>query len=524
MNVMVVDDEPIVRLGLRTMVNWEDHGLSLAAEAADGVEALEIMARTPVDLLITDLRMPRMDGLELIKRAKAQYQDLGILVLSCLDDFVLVKETMKMGASDYILKPTMEPDTLLQSVLQLKQSILSERREKQKLEEWRKQLLHSQSFRAGILLRKFALEGHWDPELEAHLFGDGDKVMTLWVTGLSIKDDSWETGEEIDEHVQLLAEAEWDAASRLFVYRAPATHSVQESHSLLYRLAVRWERRLKQEEGVGQKASVGIGLVASGKEQLAAALWKHEQQCRSHYYGKAGTLQDEVSGCDPNQGEDLFPYEERMDLLRAISGANEEAIFHHAVRMLDRLKQSEPPIGKLHHFIFETMGLTVGYARESGSYDLADFERKCVSLEAVRSCSSMAELEEWVMQAYRLLWENRYGRMPERNVFNPFIKKALYFMQTNYHQPIGTTDIAEYVRLSRSYLSDLFSKEMGESLTETLTRIRIEEAKKRLRTGEKKVYEVAKEVGFTDPKTFAKTFKRMVGCTPKEYDQQHRAN
>ena len=79
--------------------------------------------------------------------------------------------------------------------------------------------------------------------------------------------------------------------------------------------------------------------------------------------------------------------------------------------------------------------------------------------------------------------------------------------------------MADHVRLSRSYLSDLYSKEMGESLSETLTRIRIEEAKRMLRTGEMKVYEVADAVGFPDAKTFAKTFKRVVGCSPKEFDE-----
>ena len=95
-------------------------------------------------------------------------------------------------------------------------------------------------------------------------------------------------------------------------------------------------------------------------------------------------------------------------------------------------------------------------------------------------------------------------------------------MMENYASPISTSDMADYVRLSRSYLSDLFSKEMGESLSETLTRIRIEEAKRKLRTGEMKVYEVADAVGFPDAKTFAKTFKRVVGCSPKEFEKPNK--
>ncbi|MNI20825.1 Arabinose operon regulatory protein [compost metagenome] len=78
--------------------------------------------------------------------------------------------------------------------------------------------------------------------------------------------------------------------------------------------------------------------------------------------------------------------------------------------------------------------------------------------------------------------------------------------------------MADHVRLSRSYLSDLYSKEMGESLSDTLTQIRIKEAKRRLRMGNMKVYEVGEAVGFPDAKTFAKIFKRVVGCSPKEFE------
>jgi len=91
-------------------------------------------------------------------------------------------------------------------------------------------------------------------------------------------------------------------------------------------------------------------------------------------------------------------------------------------------------------------------------------------------------------------------------------------MLDNFRRNLSMVDIADHVKLSRSYLSDLYSRETGEPLSETLARIRINEAKRLLRAGEMKIYEIAEAVGFADPKSFAKTFKKIVGCTPKEYE------
>ncbi|CAK4845478.1 unnamed protein product [Aphanomyces euteiches] len=101
---------------------------------------------------------------------------------------------------------------------------------------------------------------------------------------------------------------------------------------------------------------------------------------------------------------------------------------------------------------------------------------------------------------------------------NPFVIRAFRYMDENYASNISTIDIAEHVRLSRSYISDLYGKETDESLSEALTRIRISKAKALLRKGDLKIYEIADAVGFLDAKVFAKAFKRLEGCTPREFE------
>lgn len=106
---IIADDEILVRVGLKSMVNWQDMGFEIVGEAGDGIQALELCENEEVDLVITDIKMPRMDGLELIRILCERYPSIRVIVLSCYNDGEYIKEAMKYnGALDYIFKIAME--------------------------------------------------------------------------------------------------------------------------------------------------------------------------------------------------------------------------------------------------------------------------------------------------------------------------------------------------------------------------------------------------------------------------------
>jgi two-component system response regulator YesN len=114
--VMLVEDELLVRSGMRTLFNWGSHGFDLVAEASNGEEALQILRDHAVDIVITDIRMPVMDGLELIAKIRGSGLECEIIVLSSYDDFQYVRKAMQMGVSDYIHKPTMTQQELMETL------------------------------------------------------------------------------------------------------------------------------------------------------------------------------------------------------------------------------------------------------------------------------------------------------------------------------------------------------------------------------------------------------------------------
>ena len=117
MNVLLVEDELLVRTGMRTLVDWEGNDFHLAAEASNGKEALELMRQMQIDIVITDIRMPIMDGLTLIEHIREWEYPCDIVVLSSYDDFEYVRKAMQLGVQDFIHKPTMGPDEICQALI-----------------------------------------------------------------------------------------------------------------------------------------------------------------------------------------------------------------------------------------------------------------------------------------------------------------------------------------------------------------------------------------------------------------------
>lgn len=111
--ILIVDDDTMVRIGLKTVIDWEENGFVLVGEAHDGREALALAQERRPDIIITDIKMPGMDGIALIERLRAQESPAEILVLSSYDEFDLVKRALKLGARDYLLKLNLEPAELV---------------------------------------------------------------------------------------------------------------------------------------------------------------------------------------------------------------------------------------------------------------------------------------------------------------------------------------------------------------------------------------------------------------------------
>ena len=514
MNILIVDDEPIIRIGLRTLIDWPASGLTLLGEASDGEEALRFLESNDVDIVVTDIRMPRMDGLELIRRASATDRELGVLVLSCLDDFAFVKEAMKLGAHDYILKPTMEPDQLLEVLQAVGEHIRHRRAEKERLLRLDEQLRQSRPYQLEANIRSWLEHGGVAKELNAQLFAGEQRVYSFMLCGKHVRQtlaaqerrQEWLAAVELHEHQLLLLYALRKQSSKLDFHR----DSFADAAALLARIGA-------SAYAAGNDYFVCVAPPMSRLEELPERIALHRQQALHRFYAaEPEAVVHSFRMVEADEGQ--LPLDIRNDLLRAVAGSNEEAMLHQAQLMIEAIRAEMPDPAKLTGFVFETLGLMIGYARDNGYAGMDDYEQQYLLMERIQACQHVEATAVFVRGAVRALWACRLGLPAQTSSSHPFVRKAVQYMKQHYSHNITTADIAEHVRLSRSYLSDLYSKETGESLIETLSHIRIEEAQRLLKSGGKKMYEIAEIVGFADSKTFARAFKRIAGCTPKEYE------
>jgi two-component system response regulator YesN len=517
MNVLVVDDEPIIRLGLRTLVDWEMHGFHYAGDAEDGLEAVVLLESLQIDIVITDLIMPRMDGIALIRELRDWTRPISTIVLSCMDDFTYVKEAMKLGAKDYILKPTMEPESLIDILLGVKRELEAQRNDQREQQIRELELASTKQMQLSNRLQAYLQTKLGEAELQAELFGTSapsSSLVSLLLHHASAAAIDWRwTG--------CLAALPLAADSTLLLLPAAAEEQDAAQDGGVYATAAVLERAAEVRLAHAPDWFIGAGVVIRRLADVQPAAALHARQVQERFYSSSwNRLVVHAPEAACGQGSAL-PFEIRSDLLRCVLHNNSEGYLHHAEALCRKLGEQRHDKEKVLIFIQELLALAAGYARERGCAALERYEELYVNSKALSACSRFEQVSEMVFQAMSMLMENRMvvGKEPIHRSNNPFIRKVLAYMMDNYASPISTSDMADYVRLSRSYLSDLYSKEMGESLSETLTRIRMEEAKRRLRTGDMKVYEVADAVGFPDAKTFAKTFKRVVGCSPKEFEK-----
>ena len=113
LKIVIIDDEMILRNGLKYLCNWESHGFTIAGEAANGIEGFQLVEQLRPDIVITDIVMPGMDGISLTARIKEHFPDIHIIVLSSYDNFSYAKSGFKLGIDDYLLKPELEASDLL---------------------------------------------------------------------------------------------------------------------------------------------------------------------------------------------------------------------------------------------------------------------------------------------------------------------------------------------------------------------------------------------------------------------------
>ncbi|GIO34478.1 MULTISPECIES: response regulator [Paenibacillus] len=520
--VMIVEDEFIVRYGIRSMIDWEKIGLQLAGEAANGKEALELMEAGMPDILITDIKMPVMDGIELIAKVRAASPEIKIIILSNLEDFQYAKEAIKHGVSEYLIKSDMMPRDFEQSLLALKENLDAVR--KGRVAEGKSaspEPVYKEKFLLDII------EGHmWEEnrEEQAETLGMA-RLHSAYLMHVSLnaaEHGYTERQSSIRRAAeQLRREDHWryelfpDKQGDMNMLWTQALGEREPSDGMAPLLDLANDLILRLSEAHGLRATIGISGRFSDwagmKEAYAQAVHAAKQKM---FLGSGRVI---VHGSD-----DMREPESQAEHFKISTHQIQSMVYAFQTKeLMDDLEDvfeqlaARRDVELVQIVSLELLMVLTTLWQEVSNDPQQVLQLKKQYFDELSKLETLEQSRAWFIQSFEALMRHMNGMY--HNDRNSIIKATQYIQQF-YHQEISLQSISSLVHLSKNYFANLFKKEVGESFLEYLTRIRIEKAKSLL-TGELKAGDVGSLVGIHDPKYFSKVFKKITGVSPSEYRQ-----
>lgn len=519
--VLIVDDEPIVSLAIKSLVDWENNGYIMDYEAFDGEQALQIIKENPdIEIVITDINMPIMDGLELIKEINNLQSKPQIIVLSAYDDFNLVRQAFKLGALDYILKAEMNPESILKTI--------------KNIPDKNTHLVLKPNENLAFYKEKVLKDLIWQEELydikkrasECKLRLDEKNIVAcfLWVDDYDKIQERYES-ENIKNFVSSVLNSIYGVLNRNEIGEAISL-SPQEYVILLsfkksgdYEIHNRINTILHDVKKslidyVNINVSIGVSNSKSGYAKCEELYKQAEANVRLRFiFGKNKIIfPHEASHVISAESESIIGKEDSF--IAALMELDQKRSVEELDRLLGTIKGES--IKNIHIHYMELIFLIIKAINDLGE-DVVDVFGKDIDFyNKINKFETKEELQIWVKNIVN--WILNYLKEKKDAKINRSIARAIEFIKQNYQEDISLKLISEYVGLSETYFSKVFAKKMGESFINYLTRVRIEKAKDYIKNTNMKIYEISEKVGYTNVEHFSRVFKRFTGQSPNRFN------
>jgi two-component system response regulator YesN len=520
--VLIVDDEVLVRIGIKTLIPWEEHGFTLIGEAASGVEALQLLEKTDCDIALIDISMPEMNGLELMETIRERWPHMKKIVLSNHHEFEYVQSALRLGAADYIIKLTIKRDELLQKLNDLKGEIEENQRKNQQdakisyqLEQYGREvkekrirdLLLKQSTRQEIVrtLREYQIKeldtqfqialcsiDHYEQLLEQNKF-QSEQLLNFTIANIM--------GEIVKKHGDV-EYAEIGQGRFAVLGRSISVDMVKEIGGALQTFI-----RLSMSAGISE-CLVDLGDIRLAYSQAERAL--------NHRFYRGNGQITPYGDLPSMKGADklppIFP-----DLQKTLEMWNEAGLLEQLEAWFESCTKSEawPPELIRDQWVEVLNQLSARISQLGGDIYAVEPYQEYYPLHMIRNGDTLATLCTWLTG-----WLPHYFQYAKQLLapkWRSEIHKIVEMIEEQYHTQIRVSELAKMVGFQESYLSVLFKKEVGKTVIDYMTYVRLRKARELLQNPEYKIYEISELVGYPDSNHFSKLFKRAEGVLPTEY-------
>ncbi|KRF64892.1 hypothetical protein ASG99_19115 [Bacillus sp. Soil768D1] len=492
-NVFLVDDEPFIIEGMRALVPWEDYGLKVVGEASNGSEAIKKLETCHVDILLTDIMMPIMDGLELISTLKERHPNTKYIVLSGYEEFEYVKKGMKLGIENYLLKPVNEQElisTLENSIEKLEKSTNNEE--------------------AYTILRDNTIWRCLNQDIDAKEWRERVELYSLEFDGqnlavvlMQISDGEHENSSFFRKRVEELFQS---------------VCIINPDGELILLVSFNCEDGLKKKLDelnmlfagyVSGKYHINVGSFVCSTSELYKSYQRAKELSSYRLVLKeSGLITDELT--KQYTQASLSTSNELDDLKRYIVGSEQEKAFLWIKGAFDEINKSTKKVAPtiIRGFAIEIVtSIQKDVSSHANDQTVGIVKR---ILEAYSIGILVDILIDFIEGIFRTLEQK-----PEHR--SPIIQSVVQYIQEHFYEELSLKTLSYKFHINSIYLGQLFQKETGLVFSEYINHLRLEKAKQLLRGTHLKAGIIGKQVGYSDSAYFYKQFKKVVGITPSAW-------
>ncbi|WP_256757129.1 response regulator [Cohnella sp. WQ 127256] len=533
LKVLIVDDEPIYRLALRELICWEEYNCEIVGEASNGQDALRLIPSLRIDLVIADIQMPILSGIEFLKKLREsdEGQKIAVIVLSAYSQYEYVRQAFMYGVYDYIIKEDLNAEHVGEVILKTVTRIATvndvyEQKQRESLalaEQTKEETLLSILFSEEIPAQDNQVASEW----LLSTTGSQYILCSLFIDRgppIANRDLEKQRSRLISHSIRQVAGGYrldcvitrvslWEYAILL---RIPGQMGELQTREIITEMANKIISHIRDYMNLG--ATLGISRVCGPYSSWGEHYKQAKHWAETKFYLGSGRAYFE---------EDVALYPSKLNPL-----------IWDAPGIVNHLELGNPDWQRMLEQGLDTLangcGVPVEKTLQVYQALLWDISSLLYSkgmtwttigeqespLEHLVLFEHVAQLNIWFRSLIQTVFDSIDPRKRIMENSPPLVEKVKKWIDRHYHEPISLSRASEAAGISESYLSKIFAKETGETFIEYIARKRVEKAIQFMSSG-MKIYEIAEKVGYPNQGHFSKIFKKVTGKTPLEYrDEQ----
>lgn len=533
--MIIADDEKTILDGLKVSIDWRSFDIDVVGAAKNGIEALDMAQKLRPDIVLTDIRMPGLNGIELIKEIKKFCPFVKFILISAYEEFEFAKEAISLGVLSYITKP-IKKQKVIDEVLKARDEIMEERHEKEnmnKLEELYLSTLPilSEHYHNSLIMGKVMISGGYKSKFNTYGIDLDETDTGVFVFTLDRIDETTEELFEKSIQIILLMIAEMIKELLPLCYKRTVFQSYSNEVVAIYNASLNHAAAIKEitltaeaiknkvKHDTGISISAGVGRIYSSLKEISLS---YQEAIRAlNYrlvYGNNTVLY--IDNVEMKEMKDAHLFNNLNEILTGVQDVLRTGKTDEVIKLIKSRLDKLTGYKSIPYYYVQQVYCHLLSVLLRTIYEMNILPEQLYGMPVhlygeLFKKETLPELEKW----YFDLVERACTAINERKATKTshVINSAVSYIKANCNKDISLGEVAEHVNLNPSYLSRLFKEETGIQFVEYVRTVKMEIAKDLLKNSNKKIYEICEELGYLNVQYFSTIFKNTVGVTPMEY-------